>query len=90
MARSKWKALRNAYYEGRKEAELSLKLIERRNKDQIEELEKLVTKREQGIHSPYIDANDTVVLGDALEMMDLYIKFREYKNEDEIKDNLGK
>lgn len=90
VARSKWKALRNAYYEGRKEAELSLKLIERRNKDQIEELEKLVTKREQGIHSPYIDANDTVVLGDALEMMDLYIKFREYKNEDEIKDNLGK
>lgn len=73
IARSKFKNLRNAYCNSKEAASVSIGLMKRRYKDAVENLGQLICQRESGIEAPYIDSNGTVVLWDALEMMDLYI-----------------
>lgn len=55
--------------------------IKRRYPKQLEELELMLRDRENGLRPPYIDSKDTVVLWDALEMMDVYIRLEEVHGE---------
>lgn len=73
IARSKMKALRNAYQMGEKEAKEAIALIKRRYENQLMELEKLIEERNFNKRVPYISSEGKVVLWDALEMMDIYI-----------------
>lgn len=77
IARSKWKELRNSYYLGLEQAEKNVRLIRRRYEEELKKLEHILEKRDKGITAPYIDKNSVAILWDALEMMDLYIRFRE-------------
>ncbi len=74
IARSKIKELRNAYCEDVSSAKKSVELIRRRYPEQLEALERIIQERESGVKTPYIDSDGKVVLWDALEMLDLYIR----------------
>lgn len=76
IARSKWKELRNAYFRGEVQVHDSITRLRRRYKKEMEMLEGIL--KDQGITlssetETFVDSDNTVVLWDALEMMDLYV-----------------
>lgn len=77
VARSKIKELRNAYCLGKSEADEAILRLKRRYKQEMENLEEIIGQWSPGLEAPYIDYTRTVVLWDALEMMDIYIGLEE-------------
>lgn len=80
VARSKLKELRGVYYEGEQAAADSIARLRRRYQSKVDKLLEELEKQGVGIDrqsSTFIDNDGTVVLWDALEMMDLYIGFSE-------------